>query len=186
MNQRIGQRIAPILVAPQTLLTPATKKVAVDAASGGAWVNRTSQLVSRAGVDKSTPGNICNSVGVKHAPSPFLIGIISTSPPCGINRSLKVENKQQSNSPGLGRNTLKLDAFIGVKLPDSLYYTSIFSKVIGHKLSDSSSDELYLRCRINFSGDAVQNQTPQFMDLGLPTINALDESSVLSTPAIRI
>ena len=40
MNPRIGQSIAPIVVAPQTLLTPAAKEVIADAASGGAWVNR--------------------------------------------------------------------------------------------------------------------------------------------------
>ena len=43
MNPRINQSIAPIVVAPQTLLTPDTKEVFVDAASGGAWVNRTLQ-----------------------------------------------------------------------------------------------------------------------------------------------
>ena len=41
MKPRIEQKIAPILVVPRTLLTPATKEAIVDAASGVVWVNRT-------------------------------------------------------------------------------------------------------------------------------------------------
>ena len=63
---------------------------------------------------------------------------------------------------------------------------SIFSKVIGQKLSDGSIGEIYMRCRMNSADDPVQTQTPQFMNLGFFTINALDESSALSTPATII
>ena len=83
-------------------------------------------------------------------------------------------------------NTQKLDAVVDGKLTDDLDYAYIFSKVIGHKLSDSSSDDLYSRCRVKLSDDVVQTQTPQFIDLRLPNINTLDESSVLSTPTTRI
>ena len=40
MNPRVDQSIMPILVAPQTLLTPAMKEVVTDLASGGVCVNR--------------------------------------------------------------------------------------------------------------------------------------------------
>ena len=43
-----------------------------------------------------------------------------------------------------------------------------------------------MRCRMNFAADPVQTQIPQFMDLVLSAINALDEVSDLSTPTIRI
>ena len=39
---------------------------------------------------------------------------------------------------------------------------------------------------MNFADDTVQTQTPQFMDLVFSTINTLDESSGISTPAIII
>ena len=45
MNPRIDQRIAPILIVPQTILMPSTKEVVVDTASGGTWVNRTPREV---------------------------------------------------------------------------------------------------------------------------------------------
>ena len=41
MNPSINQRIAPFVVAPQTLLAPATEEVVTDTALGGAWTNRT-------------------------------------------------------------------------------------------------------------------------------------------------
>ena len=89
-------------------------------------------------------------------------------------------------SPLLDSNTQKLDAVVDGKLPDDLDSASIFSKVIGHKISDGSSNDLYLRCRMNYTTDAVQTQVSQFMNLGLPLINTLDESGILSTTPTRI
>ena len=115
-----------------------------------------------------------------------MIGGVGTSPPCGLNRSLQVANKQQSTSPHHGQQHPKLDAVVDGKLPDDLDSASIFSKVIGHKISDGSSNDLYLRCRMNYTTDAVQTQVSQFMNLGLPLINTLDESGILSTTPTRI
>ena len=88
--------------------------------------------------------------------------------------------------PALVWNTQKLDAVVDGKLPDDLDSASILIKVIGHKLSDGSCSDLYLRFRMNFAADVVQTQTPTFMDMGFSTINVLDESSVLSTLVTRI
>ena len=92
-------------------------------------------------------------------------------------------NKQQSTSLGFVGQSQKLDAVVDEILPDDLDLTSIFSKVIGHKLSNSSSRDLYTRFRMNFAADPIQTQTSQFMDMGLFAINALDEGNGLSTPA---
>ena len=64
MNLRIDKRIAPLVVAPQKLLTPATKEVVVDAALGGAWINSTPRQVSRTGGNGSIPCDIRNAVCV--------------------------------------------------------------------------------------------------------------------------
>ena len=108
MNQRIEQRIGPIFVAPQMLLTPEMKEVVADAASRGAWVNRNPRQVRRTGVVGSTLGGMAHVVSVKHDPYPVLIGV--ASPPCGLNGSLQVANKQKSTSPAVVRNTPKLGA----------------------------------------------------------------------------
>ena len=60
-------------MAPQTLLTPETKEVVVDMDSVGVWVNRTPRKVSRAGVDRSTPGDIFNAFSIENALFPVLI-----------------------------------------------------------------------------------------------------------------
>ena len=116
MKKITDQRIAPMLVAPKMLLTPAMKTAIVDAALVSAWVNRTPRLVIRMGVDGRTPGNIGHAVSIKHAPSPDLIGIFGTYPPCGLNRILHVANKRQSSSLALVRNTQKLDAVVDGKI----------------------------------------------------------------------
>ena len=144
MNLSIDGRIAPILGASQTLSEPATKEVVVYAECGGEWVNQTPRQVSRMGVDGSTPGDIHNSDSIENSSSPVLIGIFSTSSPCGLNASLQVANKRQSTSPTLVKNGQKLDAVIDGKLPDDLDAASVFSKVIGHKPSNGSSGDLYL------------------------------------------
>ena len=109
--------------------------------------------------------------------SSVLIGIIGTAPPCGLNLVQEVGHKCQSQ---------KLDTVVDKKLPNNIDLTSIFSKVIGDKLSDGSRRDLYIRCKMNLTVDPVQTQTPKFADLGISTVGALDEGSVISTPATRI
>ena len=64
MNPSIDQRIAPIVVAPQTLLTPDMKEVVTDEALGGAWVNRTPWQVISTGINGSNLGYIFNDVRI--------------------------------------------------------------------------------------------------------------------------
>ena len=67
MNPSIDHRIAPIVLAPQTLLATTTKKGVADATSSGASVNSTLRQVSHIGVKRSTSGNIGHDVSVEHA-----------------------------------------------------------------------------------------------------------------------
>ena len=67
--------------------------------------------------------------------------------------------------------------------PDS---ASTFRKVPGDKLSDSYIRDIYKRCRMNLTSDPSQILTPQLVDLGISTIDALDKVSGLSTPATII
>ena len=146
------------------------------------WVNRTLQKVSRTGVNGSTPGDIFNSVRVVEHPSSLLIGIVPTSPPYGLNASHQIANRRQSASPSLFGQTQNWRLSLTKNLTNDINSESIFRKVVGHKLFDSSSGDLYMRCRMNFMANPVQIQTPQFTDLGFSTTNTLDESSGLSTP----
>ena len=76
--------------------------------------------------------------------------------------------------PCHGQGFPKLDAVVDGKLRNDWDSASIFSKVMGDKLSDNSSDDLYLRCRMNLASDDVQNEAQQFMDLGLLAIKTFN------------
>ena len=132
---------------------------------GGVWVKRTQRQVIRMGVDRSTLGNVRNAVSVENAPSPFLIGIVATYPPCVLKASLRFANKWKSTFADLVGNTQKLDAIVDRKLLDDMDSASIFSKLIGYKLSNGYRGVIYLSCRMKFMADVVQTQTPQLMDL---------------------
>ena len=150
----IDEDIAPIILAPHTLFTPAMKEVIV-AASGGAWVNRNPWWFSRTGINGSTPGNICNAISIVEPPSPVLIKIVGTYPPCGLNVIQQVADKRKSTSQGLVVQTQKLDAVIDGKFPDYFDSVSILRNAIGHKLSHISSGGLYMRCRMNFTDNPI-------------------------------
>ena len=169
-----------------TLLKPATKEIFAYAALGGTRTSRTPRWVSRTSVNGSTPGTIGNAIGIIETSSPALIGIIGTDPPCGLNLRQKVGNIQKFTSPGLVRQSQNLDAVVYGKFSDNCDSTPIFRKLINDKLFYSSSRDLYTICRMNFTEDTTQIQTPQLVDLGLSTINDLDEDSGISTPAIII
>ena len=114
---------------------------------------------------------------IEHSPYPGLIVVFV---------SLRVENKRKSTSTVMVGKTQKLDGVVDGKFPDDLDSASIFREVIGHKLSDGSSDDLYLRCRMNSADDVDQTQKPESMDLGLLAINTLNESGFLGNIATRI
>ena len=178
--------IATVRLTPQMLLTSATKEIAVDAALGGVWTSKTPWRVSRTGVDGSTSCGIDNYIIIIETSSPDLLRIIGTDPPCGLSLIQEVGDIHQPTYPGLVRQFQKLDATTDGKLSDNRDLTSIFSKVISDKLSNGSRKDLYTRCRMNLTVDSIQTQTTQLLDLGLSTINTLDEGSDLSTPATRI
>ena len=61
-----------------------------------------------------------------------------------------------------------------------------FSKVIGCKLSNDYSADIYSRCRMKFTRDAVLTEIPNFMNLGLSSVHTLDELGSFSIPGTRI
>ena len=79
-----------------------------------------------------------------------------------------------------------MDTALDRIFPNDQDSVSIFSKVIFCDFSHGSSDNLYSRCKMNFSSDFVQTDAPQFVDLGFPAINTSNELSVLGTLDIRI
>ena len=69
--------------------------------------------------------------------------------------------------------------------PKNGYPTPTFSKVIGRKLSNNPSADIYLRCQMNFTRDAIINKSPNFMNLGLSAVNTSNELRPFSILTIR-
>ena len=62
----------------------------------------------------------------------------------------------------------------------------IFTEVIGDKLSNSYSQDLYTSFKMNLAADPVNIPTPLFVDLGLLKINSIDKGASICTPATKI
>ena len=109
----------------------------------------------------------------------------TTSPPCGINLSPKIYNTWKSVTLYF-RESNKLDTYIDGKFTNNLVAPPIFTEVICDKLSGSSIRDIYMRCYMNLAADPVNIPVPQFVDLGLSNIDALDKGASLWTPTIRV
>ena len=170
--------IVVVVLTPPTLLTPVTNEIVVEAASGGAWASRTPRQFSKTGVNRSTPGNIGNYIVIVETSSLDIIVIIGTAPPCGLNMVQEVGDIRPFNSQDLVIQSQKSDATVNGKLYNNPDMTSVFSKVLGDKPSESSSWDLYIRCRMDLKSDLVQILTPRFVYLGLLTIDAPDKGRI--------
>ena len=167
-------------------MIPAVKKIFADATSGNLWTNRTPQKLSRMGVNGTTPGIIGHACGISETSSLDLIGIIgATASPYGLNKIQKIWNIWKSIFLDL-RHSNKLDTSINQKFTNNMVAPPVFDEVLGDKLSNSSVRDLYMRCIINLVADSVNLPAPQFVDLGLSTINVLNKGDSLCTPATRV
>ena len=61
---------------------------------------------------------------------------------------------------------------ININLAEDGDYAPILSKEIGRELSHDSSADIYLRCRVDFTSNAVITEAPDFMHLVLLAVNA--------------
>ena len=115
--------------------------------------------------------------------SPYMIGIIgATSPPCGLNLSQDIGSIRKSAYPDLRQSNI-LDTSSNQQFTNNMVTPPIFAEVLGEKISNSSSRDIYTLCRMNLVAYPINIPAPQFMDLGLSNINPLDKISSLWTPA---
>ena len=81
------------------------------------------------------------------------------------------------------RKSNKLNTSVIRQLANNLVASPIFVEVLGEKLSNSSNRDLYMHCRMSLAIDTVNTPAPQFVEMGLLTINSLDISTSIWTPA---
>ena len=105
----------------------------------------------------------------------------TTDPPYGINVNPKIGNIRKSATPDL-RDSDKLDTSIDGNSTNNLVAPTIFTDVLSNKPSKSSSRGIYDRTGIHLTEDPVNSVTPQFVDLGFYTVEALDKGAGIWTP----
>ena len=109
----------------------------------------------------------------------------TTVPPCGLNVSPKIDDIRQSATP-YWRKSNKLDSAIDGNFPNNMVALPIFTDVICDKISDSSRWDLYRLRWMNLVTDPVNIPAPQFVYLGLSTIDTLHKDTSIWTPATSI
>ena len=156
----------------------------MDAARSNAQALQTPGHVNKMGREGSTPGHCKISVSYLRLNSPVLIGGTNISP----TRTGRWDIVIPHRSTGFMEvgNTQIFNTSINENLTKDGDSTPIFSKVIVQELSNDSSADIYLYCRVDFMSNSFQTEAPDFMHLGLLAVNALDELRSFGTPATRV
>ena len=100
--------------------------------------------------------------------------------------SQEILNKYGSTCYAEIGDTQKFDTSIDWNLAKNGDSAPIFIKVIGQELSHGSSADIYSHCRVDLTSNAVGTQEPDFMHLGLPAVNSLDELNPSDNTATRV
>ena len=152
--------------------------VITDAARINARVLLTSRgNVSSTGRDGTTPRDRNFYGPVKWS---VLIGVTTVSPT--IIRSQDIDNPHGSTGSVEVGDTQIFDTSIDGNLAENGNSMPIFSKLIRQEISHNYSNNIYLRCTVEFMSNFVGTKAPDFMYLGLPAVNASDKLRSFSTP----
>ena len=143
--------------------------------AGVSWMDR----------DGTIPWNGKNSRSPPRLTSQFLIGGGNT---VSLNRNGSQEIGSLKGPTGYVevRNAQPFKASINGNSANNEDPVSTFSNIIGWELSHDSIADIYLRCWLNFTCDAVLNERPNFMSLGISAVHTSNELLSFSIPATRI
>ena len=119
------------------------------------------------------------------ATTPVWIGTGPSLPPISI-RIQEIEGIRRSIIPQEVRNSEPLDASINRISSKHRDLVPNWSKLIGRKFTNESSADVYARCRVNLASDTVLSESPNFMDLGLSSVDTTDELGSVFSPTTRI
>ena len=120
----------------------------------------------------------------------------SDAPPCGISEtsaspnfyglwSPRIDNIRKSTSPNFIKSD-ELKASVDKNFSIDPIALPIITQVFSDKLSDSSSRDLYTRCRLNLATESVNPLEIQFENHGISVVYTLNRSSGICSPSTRI
>ena len=149
---RILDRVATCVGTPQAPIISATKEVITYTACSSSRILRNTGHVNRMGRDDNTPRDR-NVSGMEKGP--VLIRGNTILPTGGIMGIQEIFIMHGSTGSVEIRDTQKLDTSINRNLAKNGDSKSIFCKAIGREMSHDSSADIYLRCRLDFTSNAV-------------------------------
>ena len=144
----------------------------MDAAHSSVHVLCTTGDVSRMERDSTMPRDCNTSIRSPMLNSPVLIGGATCPPTCGSMGRQNIIGVHRSTCSVEVRNAQKFNTSIDGNLAKGGDSSPIFSTVIVQELSNKSSANIYLRCRMDFTINAVvtDNANPT---LRIATVDAL-------------
>ena len=147
------------------------------------WASRNLRKISRTGVNGSIQISTPIHCGMSKSSTPASSDSDGTGVlepgfplelPCGLNLSPYFDDIRQSATPYL-RESNKFDTSVDQQFTNNMVAPPIFTELLCDKLSKMFCRYVYTYCRMKLTVDPVNIPGPQFVDLGLSNINALDK-----------
>ena len=162
-----------------------SKKIGTDAACSGTRVLLDPTVVNRRDTYRTIPRDRNTSRSLPRLTSPVRIGG-GTSVSPDRTESKEISSPCGPISPVKFRNSQPFHTSINGNSSEHRYPMPNFSKLIGRKLSENSSADVYARSQVNFTHDTVLAESPNFMNMGLSSVHRSDELGSFIIPSTII
>ena len=150
------------------------KEIVTGTTRSAAGVLKDPPVVNWKDVSGLIPQDRNTNVMPPRATTPVRTGTGPSIPPISIG-SQKIEGPRRPIISQEVRNGDPLDAYINRTPSKHRDPTPTWSKVICRKITNESSADVHARGRINFGSETVLSVIPNFMDLGLSSVDTTDE-----------
>ena len=165
--------------------TVISKDIFTDGARSAAHVFKDPPVVNGKDTDRTIPRDR-NAVEITpRSTTPVCIGTGPLIYPTRMGRQY-IGSPKRSISPQEVSNAEPFNTSINGIYSKHRDSESTWSKLTGSKLSNKSSVDVYLRCRMNLLRETVLTKIPNFMDLGLSSVHTTDELGSVFIPTTRI
>ena len=168
--------------ARQTVLL---KEIVTDTARCGQRIFRTPREVNRTGRDGTMSRDRNTAVAAFRLTYPVQICHSTTDSPIQ-NSNQDIINPIGPITPLWTRNAEKLKTSIDGFFADDRVLKPIFSNVVGCKFADNCIVNVNLPCRMNSGSNVVFTQNPNFINLGIASVNTTDKLGSIRNPTTRV
>ena len=142
----------------------------MDVARSGARVFRDPEAVNQKYLEETIPRDRNTSRSPPIFNYPVLVGGGTSVSPTSMG-SQYISSPSGPIGPVEVRNAQPFHTSINGNSDKHGYPTPSYIKLIGRKLSDNSSADIYLHFRVNFTHDDVLAESPNFMNLGISSVH---------------